>query len=96
MIYYLVMKSYDNELYLYSQNTIRECGGLSMLISLLTHDNKTVNIKAAQVLSNLAMNEENQQMLKVVHINKFTALVHRAAILFGQCQNFQMGKCTET
>ncbi|XP_074608638.1 armadillo repeat-containing protein 10-like isoform X3 [Acropora palmata] len=47
-----------------NQNTIRECGGLPLLISLLSHDNKVVNIKAAQVLSNLAMNEENQQTLK--------------------------------
>lgn len=47
-----------------NQNTIRECGGLPRLISLLSHDSKAVNIKAAQVLSNLAMNEENQQTLK--------------------------------
>ena len=83
------MKCYDNELYLYSQNTIRECRGLSLLISLLSHDNNAVNIKAAQVLSNLAMNEENQQTLKVLSSNKFIALVPRAVILFGQYQNFK-------
>ena len=85
------MKCYDNELYLYSQNTIRECRGLSLLISLLSHDNNAVNIKAAQVLSNLSMNEENQQTLKVSSSNKFIALVPRAVVLFGQYQKFQVG-----
>ena len=85
------MKCHNNELCLYSQNTIRECGGLPRLISLLSHDSKAVNIKAAQVLSNLAMNEENQQTLKVLSSNKFIALVPRAVILFHQYQNFQVG-----
>ena len=47
------------------QNAIRECGGLPQLVSLLVHPNKAINIKAAQVLSNLAMNETNQESLKV-------------------------------
>ena len=47
------------------QNAIRECEGLPQLVSLLVHPNKAINIKAAQVLSNLAMNETNQESLKV-------------------------------
>ena len=47
------------------QNAIRECGGLPQLVSLLVHPNKAISIKAAQVLSNLAMNETNQDSLKV-------------------------------
>ena len=58
------------------QNAIRECGGLPQLVSLLVHPNKAINIKAAQVLSNLAMNETNQESLKVsfVHNTTFTQL----------------------
>ena len=33
------------------------------------HPNKNINIKAAQVLSNLAMNEKNQESLKVMDMN---------------------------
>lgn len=51
------------------QNLIRECGGLTRLVSLLMHPSKNINIKAAQVLSNLAMNEKNQQSLKVMEMN---------------------------
>ncbi|KAM7442551.1 Armadillo repeat containing [Porites harrisoni] len=47
-----------------NQNAIRECGGLPQLVSLLVHPNKAINIRAAQVLSNLAMNETNQESLK--------------------------------
>ncbi|XP_068714483.1 armadillo repeat-containing protein 10-like isoform X3 [Montipora foliosa] len=47
-----------------NQNAIRECGGFPLLEALLTHQSQTVNIKVAQVLSNLAMNEKNQQSLK--------------------------------
>ena len=47
------------------QNAIRECGGLTKLVALLKHPHKVVSIKAAQVLSNLAINETNQQSLKV-------------------------------
>lgn len=50
------------------QNFIRECGGLTQLVALLTHPSKTINIKAAQVLSNLAMNEKNQERLKVMEM----------------------------
>lgn len=57
------------------QNAIRECGGLPQLVSLLVHPNKAINIKAAQVLSNLAMNETNQESLKVsLHNTTFTQL----------------------
>lgn len=51
--------------YFCQQNVIRECGGLPHLVALLMHPNKGVCIKAAQLLSNLAMNEANQESLKV-------------------------------
>jgi len=47
---------------------IRECGGLKRLVALLTHPSENINIKAAQVLSNLAMNEKNQESLKVMEM----------------------------
>lgn len=47
------------------QNAISECGGIARLVALLTHPSKAVSTKAAQVLANLAMNERNQQILKV-------------------------------
>lgn len=55
------------------QNAIRECGGLPQLVSLLVHPNKAINIKAAQVLSNLAMNETNQESLKVSTFTQLNA-----------------------
>lgn len=47
-----------------NQNAIRECGGFPLLEALLTHQSQTVNIKVAQVLSNLAMNEKKPAKLE--------------------------------
>ena len=41
-------------------------------MTLLTRPSKTINIKAAQVLSNLAMNEKNQECLKVMEMKCLT------------------------
>lgn len=62
--YHITLSSFSLNL----QNLIRECGGLSRLVALLTHPSKNINIKVAQVLSNLAMNERNQESLKVIEM----------------------------
>ena len=51
-----------------NQDAIRECGGLTRLMDLLTHPNERVQIKTARALSNLAMNAENQKEMQVLSL----------------------------
>lgn len=80
------------------QNSIRECGGLSQLVALLAHPSKTISIKAAQVLSNLSMNERNQEGLKVMKIKNsvFYLLLVLIVIFFFKKNWVQWGVSRES